>query len=186
VRRKATGGARRRCGILICGWPASLVNELFTGFPYYGAWGDVEPPLWRHIMSISAIFTAQSSYQPSSSQSTFAQDFRQLVGSLNSGDLSGAQQAYSALSQLQSSGQGPSANPNNPISQVLSQIGQALQNGSLSGAQQALSSLQQSHSGHHSHGHHHGSGDSATTSSSAAATTGFSTVSGANAVNITA
>jgi hypothetical protein len=127
-------------------------------------------------MSISAIFPAQSSYQPpSSAQSTFAQDFSQLVSSVNSGDLSGAQQAYSALSQLQSSGQGPSANPNNPVSQALSQIGQALQNGSLSGAQQALSSLQQSHSGHHSHGHHHGGGGSTSTSSSAAATTGSST-----------
>jgi hypothetical protein len=34
-----------------------------------------------------------------------------MASSINSGDLTGAQQAYSALSQLQSSGQGLSANP---------------------------------------------------------------------------
>jgi hypothetical protein len=61
-----------------------------------------------------------------------------LVSSLKSGDLSGAQQAYASLSQLQTNG---SANPNG-FAQALSQIGQALQSGDLAGAQQALSSLQ--------------------------------------------
>jgi hypothetical protein len=140
-------------------------------------------------MSITAISPAQSSYQPSGSQSAFGQDFSQLVSSLNSGDLSGAQQAYSALSQLQSSGQGPSANSNNPVSQALSQIGQALQNGNLGGAQQALSSLQQSKGSHHSHGHHHGGGGaSASTAASTTSSTATDpgTVSGTNTVNITA
>ncbi len=140
-------------------------------------------------MSISAISAAQTSYQPSSSQSTFAQDFSQLLSSLKSGDLAGAQQAYSSLSQLQSSGQGPSANPNSPASQALSQIGQALQSGDLSGAQQALASLQQAHGGHHSHGHHHASGGSAADGSAAASTSttaGPGAQSGAGAVDITA
>jgi hypothetical protein len=141
-------------------------------------------------MSTSAIFPAQSSYQPSGSQSAFGQDFSQLVSSLKSGNLSGAQQAYSALGQLQSNGQGPSANPNSPVSQALSELGQALQSGSLSGAQQALSTLQQSHGGHRPHGHHHASDGSATDSSAATTATSSvtaapSTVSGANAVNIT-
>jgi hypothetical protein len=65
------------------------------------------------------------------------QSFVALVSSINSGDLSGAQQAYSSLSQLQRF-----ANPNGPFGQAMSQIGQALQSGDLTGAQQALSSLQ--------------------------------------------
>jgi hypothetical protein len=65
------------------------------------------------------------------------QSFAALVNSLNSGDLSGAQQAYGSLSQLQSA-----ANPNGQFAQAMQQIGQALQGGDLTGAQQALSSLQ--------------------------------------------
>jgi hypothetical protein len=67
------------------------------------------------------------------------QSFVALVSSLKSGDLSGARQAYSSLSQLQTGG---SANPNGVFAQAMSQIGQALQSGDLAGAQQALSSLQ--------------------------------------------
>jgi len=61
-----------------------------------------------------------------------------LVSSLNSGDLFGAQQAYSSLSQLQRF-----ANPNGgPFAHAMSEIGQALQSGDLPAAQQALSSLE--------------------------------------------
>ena len=67
------------------------------------------------------------------------QSFVVLVNSLNSGDLPGAQQAYSSLSQLQRFG-----NPNGQFAQAMSEIGQALQGGDLTGAQQALSSLQRS------------------------------------------
>ena len=67
------------------------------------------------------------------------QSFVALVSSLRSGDLSGAQQAYSSLSQLQTSG---SANPNGVFAQAMSQIGPALQSGDLAAARQALSSLQ--------------------------------------------
>jgi hypothetical protein len=65
------------------------------------------------------------------------QSLAALVTSLNSGDLSGARQAYSSLSQFQRF-----ANPNRPFGQAMSQIGQALQDGDLSAAQQALSSLE--------------------------------------------
>jgi hypothetical protein len=65
--------------------------------------------------------------------------FAALTSSLNSGDLSGAQEAYASLSEFPRIGN----NPNGPFAQVMSQIGQALQNGDLSGAQQALSSLRQ-------------------------------------------
>jgi hypothetical protein len=67
------------------------------------------------------------------------QSFVALVNSLKSGDLLGAQQAYSSLSQLQTSG---AANPNGVFAQAMSQIGQALHSGDLATAQQALSSLQ--------------------------------------------
>ena len=132
----------------------------------------------------TSVFPTQSSYQPPSSQSSFAQDFSQLASSLQSGNLSGAQQAYSALNQLQSSGQGASANPNSPVSQVLSQIGKALQNGDLSGAKQALSSLQ-SHGGRRSQGHHHPGGGTATDSATIPPTSG-SAVSNTNVVDVTA
>jgi hypothetical protein len=65
------------------------------------------------------------------------QAFIALVNSLNSGDLSGAQQAYSSLGQLQRF-----ANPNGRFAQAMNQIGQALQDGDLTGARQALSSLE--------------------------------------------
>jgi hypothetical protein len=65
------------------------------------------------------------------------QAFVALANSLNSGDLSAAQQAYSSLSQLQRL-----ANPNGQFRQAMNQIGQALQGGDLTAAQQALSSLE--------------------------------------------
>jgi len=65
-----------------------------------------------------------------------------LVSSLNSGDLSGAQQAYSLLTQPPNNGQAQFPNPNGPFGQAMNQIGQALQNGDLAGAQKALSLLQ--------------------------------------------
>src|SRR3974390_3076151 len=105
----------------------------------------------RRTMSISALSAlTANSVQSSSSQPSVWQAFNQLVSSLDSGKLSDAQQAYSALSELQSSSQ--SSNSNTPFAKALNQIGQALQNGDLNGAQQALASLQQAQAGHHHHG----------------------------------
>jgi hypothetical protein len=70
------------------------------------------------------------------------QQLATLVSSLNSGDLSGAQQAYATLSELQSGDQARFANFNGPFAQAMSQIGEALQSSDLARAQQALSSLQ--------------------------------------------
>jgi len=134
------------------------------------------------IMSISAISTSPATTQSFGSQSNFGQYFGQLVNSLNSNNLAGAQQAYSSLSQLLG---GSSANSSSPFSQALSQIGQALQDGDLSGAQQALSSLQQARGQHH---HHHGHHGGANSESIPATTSPASTSSSAssNTVNITA
>lgn len=133
-------------------------------------------------MSVSAI-SPTSNYQPSSSQSSFRQAVGALVDAINSGNLADADQAYSSLSQLKSSGQGPSTNPISPLAQALSQIGQDLQSGNLQAAQQVLSSLQQA-GHHHHHGHHGGSeisGGSVVSSTSSAS----SASSSVNSLNIT-
>jgi hypothetical protein len=64
------------------------------------------------------------------------QAFAALTSSLNAGDLSGAQQAWSSLGEFQQFG-----NQNGPFAQAAGQIGQALQNGDLAAAKQALASL---------------------------------------------
>src|SRR6202008_4507644 len=64
------------------------------------------------------------------------QAFAVLTSSLNAGDLSGAQQAWSSLGEFQRFG-----NPNGPFAQAVGQIGQALQNGDLAAAKQAVASL---------------------------------------------
>lgn len=68
------------------------------------------------------------------------QDFRQLASSLQSGDLSGAQSAFSNIQQLLQGNQGSSTSstPQNDFAA----LGQALQSGSLSQAQSAFSQLQ--------------------------------------------
>jgi hypothetical protein len=137
-------------------------------------------------MSVSAILAAQTSvYQPPNSQSSFRQAFGALADAINSGNLADAQQAYSALSQLQSSGQGTSTNPNSPLAQALSQIGQDLQSNNLQAAQQVLSSLQQA-GHHHHHGHHGGSESSGGSAASATSSSASSASSIANSLNITA
>ena len=137
-------------------------------------------------MAVSAV-SSTSSFQQTSPQAQFRQDFTQLAKSIQSGDLSGAQQAFASLSQLQGNGQGPGSNPNSPFGQALSQIGQALQNGDISGAQQALQSLAQQAQGghHHHHGHAQASGGSDSTASSAAASSSGSTTIGIT-VNLSA
>jgi hypothetical protein len=138
-------------------------------------------------MSLSGISSQPTNVgQTANSQADFRQSFNQLVDALNSGSLTDAQQAYSALGQLQGSGQGPSANSNTPLARALSQIGQDLQSGDLNGAQQALASLK-AHGGHH-HGHRGGGTDSSATSTDAS--TAASDVTGSlppsNSVDITA
>lgn len=122
-------------------------------------------------MSISSISAA--TYTPptsgSSLQSQILQAFKNLAQALQSNNLTGAQQAYTTLSQLIGSQGSSSQNSTNPLSQALSQIGSDLQSNNLAGAQQAFASLLQQASqqastgqpqtdGHHGHHHHHGTG----------------------------
>ena len=73
------------------------------------------------------------------------QDFGQLANALQSGDLSGAQSAYSNLQQLLQSRPGASnANSNAPntIQTDFASLGQALQSGDLNQAQSVFAQLQ--------------------------------------------
>lgn len=91
-----------------------------------------------------------TNYLPMASlaQSTKTQnDFQQLMQSLQSGDLSGAQAAYAALtSQSTNSGQSISSRPSstaNTLNADLTAVGKALQSGDLKAARQAFAQLQQ-------------------------------------------
>ena len=83
------------------------------------------------------------------------QNFNQLSQSLQSGDLSAAKQAFSALSAKSSN----ATDPNSP----LGKLGAALQTGDLKAAQDAFAALK---SGHHHH--HEATNQSASVSSSPA------------------
>jgi hypothetical protein len=114
--------------------------------------------------------------------------FNQLAKAVNSGNLTGAQQAFAQLSQALGDSSGGSNNAgtsNDPVAQALATIGQALQSGDIGSAQQALASLQQQTQGARGHHHHHGGqrhdagangsatgNGAATTSSLSPATTG--------------
>jgi hypothetical protein len=116
-------------------------------------------------MTISGVSSC-SSYDPAMQQmsSRFAQArqaFDDLGNALQSGDLSDAQSAFAALTQIGADGsQGANASrpadPNNPIANDLSAVGQALQSGDLKAAQSAFQKVQRdlqvSHRGRH---HHH-------------------------------
>jgi len=138
---------------------------------------------WGLIMAISAV-SATSNLPPQySDPSSLRQEFSQLTDAINSGDLTSAQSAYSALAQS------PAAQGNGPFAQALQQIGQDLQSGDIGGAQKALAALQQKVHGHHHH--HHGGGappkDADDSNSSTSSTTSTqSTTSSSNAVDVTA
>ena len=115
------------------------------------------------------------------------QQLLQLAQAINSGDLTGAQQAYAQLTQTlgnTSTSNSTSGIPSDPFSQALAAIGQSLQSGSIQGAQQALASLQaQGGRGHH----HHGGGRHSDAGSNANASTTALTAPGTGAnVDVTA
>ena len=91
------------------------------------------------------------------------QNFKNLTTALQSGDLAGAQQAFSSLT-----GGSGTGNSNSP----LAQIGQALKSGDLAGAQKAMQQLQASRAGHHHHGGGGAPTATAATDESATAPTG--------------
>jgi acetyl/propionyl-CoA carboxylase alpha subunit len=97
-------------------------------------------------MSTAAV-SSSSLYQQL--QSYFQQrqsDVQQLGQALQSGDLAGAQQEFTALQTLGQSGPFANGNDfkNSQRQQDFNAIGQALQSGDLAGAQQAFAQLQSS------------------------------------------
>jgi hypothetical protein len=115
------------------------------------------------VTSISNVSGSNySDYQASGSKGAGSQrraEFEQLTQDIQSGDLTDAQQAFSALQQNAPAGtsaaSGQSGNSNSPMDA----LAQALQSGDLTGAQQALAKIQQGHG----RGHHHHGGDSGET-----------------------
>ncbi len=101
-------------------------------------------------MSISGVSGSTASYA-TTQQDSQRQNLIALTKAINSGDLSGAQQAYSALTDPSN---GNTPHPNSPLGQALAQIGKDLQSGDLGDAQQTLSNLRGQARGHHHHHHH--------------------------------
>jgi len=101
-------------------------------------------------MSISALSSnliADLSQQQQNPFQEIKQDFRQLASALQSGDLSGAQSAYSSIEQVLGANSGSSASTtsssgSSTLQNDFAALGQALQSGDLSTAQSAFSQLQ--------------------------------------------
>ncbi len=147
-------------------------------------------------MSVSAVSNNNSLSQTGSQGSAGQAEklFKQLASSLKSGNLSGAQQAYSSLQKLMQGGQSGSQTAsaqNSSFQNDFAALGQALNSGNLSQAQgdfskiqsdlQSASSSSSAQSAHRGHHHHHSSGASSgaasQTTTSASQTTSGSTVS---------
>ena len=130
------------------------------------------------------------------------QDFSQLATALQSGNLSGAQSAFSTLQSLNGQGQSSAASPTaassnasasgNTISSDFAGLGQALQSGSIANAQSAYAQLQtdmqaQQTSGHHHHHHHHyGGAGSSGSNANGQNTAGSTTFSNNSTISISA
>jgi hypothetical protein len=120
-------------------------------------------------MSVSAISSRNALLQANSLQSTNQQqrnEFQQLTQALQSGNLSNAQQAFSALTNSATT----SGLQSVQLTQDLSKLASDLQSGNLTSARQAYSSIQQNlqHSSpvaaHHHRPHHGGGGSQLLTS----------------------
>jgi hypothetical protein len=152
-------------------------------------------------MSISGVSSQSNLSQTDSASSIYQlrQSFKQLATSLQSGDLSGAQKAFSALESLLQSNQPASqsapaqspAAPPSPVQDDLTALGQALSSGDLSSAQSDFAKLQkdlqpagqnagQSVGSARRHGHHHGPKPSDSDSDSTTTDTTASTASTAS------
>jgi hypothetical protein len=110
-------------------------------------------------MSVTGVFSSSGFNHPVQTQyQQRVADFQQLAQALQSGDLAGAQQAFSALAALTETGSRRGSSQSSQLAQDFNAIGQALQSGDLTGAQQAFATFQQdlqtarAPRGHHSPG----------------------------------
>jgi ribosomal protein S20 len=130
-------------------------------------------------MTVSNVSSTVNPYQPDvqSPWKQRAQDFKALQSALQSGDLSGAQQAFAAFqkdmpasAQAAQTAQANSAStPNSQGAKDFQALQSALGSGDLSGAQQAFASLQKDLQSAGSTGRrHHHHGDSASNATQSA------------------
>lgn len=89
-------------------------------------------------MSVSTIASSYSSYQTTGSHKHRTQELEALQQALQSGNLSGAQQAFSQLQQ-----NAPSGGAGDAVITDISALGTALSAGDISSAQTAFATLQQ-------------------------------------------
>jgi len=110
-------------------------------------------------MTVSGITSTSGPKQIDGWQSDFQQrrnSFEQIAQALQAGDLTQAQQAFSALTQnAPNSGEAP----NGSIKDDFNTLGQALQSGDLDSARKAFATIQQDlqklgQAHHHHHRHH--------------------------------
>jgi len=124
-------------------------------------------------MTINNVSSSASLYQ-TGTQSAWkqgAQDFKALQSALQSGDLSGAQQAFATLQQdlpssTQTTKSTATSSQTTPTAKDFQALQSALSSGDLSGAQQAFASLKQdlqSAGKAHKHQHHHSGSESSAT-----------------------
>lgn len=135
----------------------------------------IEPTSRENLMSMLVGGSSTASASQSAAASNWQQNqqnTKALFSALKSNDLSGAQQAFAALTGGSS---GAAANSNSP----LAKIGKALQNGDLAGAQQAAQAL-------HGRHHHHGGAEQSAVTASSATTPATSSPALGTVVNTTA
>jgi soluble cytochrome b562 len=148
-------------------------------------------------MTISSVSGSSAYYTPTTASSSQKQNtvqaLQQLAQALQSGNLQGAQSAFSTLQGTLPASLGGTASAasgsstaaatavsrtsgssTNPLATDMQTLSQALQSGNLSAAQSAFAKLEQDASstaqtsGYHHH-HHHGSGTSSSSSSTTSA-----------------
>lgn len=141
------------------------------------------------VSSVSSNVDPSQTYQISGSSSRRLErqkEFNELADALKSGDLSSAQQAFSAWQQLFATSSGNSQSQTqtaqqdtakNSVTADISSLGQALQSGDLTAAQTDFTQLQTDIQtlGKGQHHHHHHKASASTQDTATAATSNSST-----------
>jgi hypothetical protein len=104
----------------------------------------------------SAVGSAYQNYQTDSSKDQFKKDMQSIQAALQSGDISGAQDAFSKLQELQQQKVSKNGSSPDQVQKDMKTLQSALDSGNLQDAQSAFTQLQtdmKAHGGGH-HKHH--------------------------------
>ena len=93
------------------------------------------------VSAVSSGISSSSFQQMQANMKQMKAEFDQLQQSLASGDLTGAQAAYSSIQQLQGSNP-PPGGANSKMQQDFAALGTALKSGDVAGAQKAFAQMQ--------------------------------------------